>query len=205
MNAESPILLASDDNQVLSRWQNGLGARQTRICRSYPELEAALASGDHPACLIDLALAATSLNQCSDLIGRYPQCRFLALSAIPNEQECAQLLASGLRGYSNRLLDPSLLAVILPLIAAGQVWVGAPIMDRLIQRIQPHTNDEKSALLAQLTEREREIAGLIAQGLGNKMVARQLEISERTVKAHLSAIFQKTGAKDRLQLALRIK
>jgi DNA-binding NarL/FixJ family response regulator len=90
-------------------------------------------------------------------------------------------------------------------VAAGQVWVGAPIMDRLIQRIQPTENDAKTALLEKLTDREREIAELIGQGLGNKMIARQLDISERTVKAHLSAIFQKTGVKDRLQLALRIK
>jgi DNA-binding CsgD family transcriptional regulator len=55
-----------------------------------------------------------------------------------------------------------------------------------------------------LTEREAEIAHLVAQGNNNKQIARMLEITERTVKSHLTEVFRKVGVNDRLSLALRI-
>jgi two-component system NarL family response regulator len=60
------------------------------------------------------------------------------------------------------------------------------------------------ARLADLTRREREIAELIGNGESNKQIARQLAITERTVKAHLTEIFRKLGIADRLRLALLI-
>jgi len=56
-----------------------------------------------------------------------------------------------------------------------------------------------------LTPRERQIAELVGSGVSNKLIARELNITDRTVKAHLSAIFQKLGMQDRLRLALYIK
>ncbi len=53
-----------------------------------------------------------------------------------------------------------------------------------------------------LTEREREVAKAVAQGASNKEIARQLDITERTIKAHVGAILEKLGARDRLQLSL---
>jgi DNA-binding NarL/FixJ family response regulator len=58
--------------------------------------------------------------------------------------------------------------------------------------------------LADLTQREREIATLIGIGESNKQIARRLTITERTVKAHLTEIFRKLGIGDRLRLALRV-
>lgn len=57
---------------------------------------------------------------------------------------------------------------------------------------------------ALLSERELQAAKLVAGGASNKEIADQLAITERTVKAHLSAIFEKLGVRDRLQLSLRI-
>ena len=53
-----------------------------------------------------------------------------------------------------------------------------------------------------LTEREREVLGLVADGMPNKLIARRLGISERTVKGHLTHIFQRIGVTDRTQAAL---
>ena len=55
-----------------------------------------------------------------------------------------------------------------------------------------------------LSAREREVAEAVAEGLTNKQVAARLGITERTVKAHLATVFEKTGVRDRLQLALRL-
>jgi DNA-binding NarL/FixJ family response regulator len=70
-------------------------------------------------------------------------------------------------------------------------------------RVEPKEIAEPSpAALSLLTERQREVAELLAQGESNKIIGRKLNIANRTVKAHLSAIFEKLMVTDRVQLAV---
>jgi len=71
---------------------------------------------------------------------------------------------------------------------------------KIVNQKQP--TGENTAWHEGLTQREVEVATLLKQGLSNKLIARELNITERTVKAHIAAIFQKKGVKDRLHLAL---
>jgi len=68
----------------------------------------------------------------------------------------------------------------------------------------PDATPADEEILSSLTRREREVARLVSSGASNKDIARQLDISDRTVKAHLTAIFDKLQVQDRLQLALRV-
>jgi DNA-binding NarL/FixJ family response regulator len=89
----------------------------------------------------------------------------------------------------------------------GGIWIGQELLQRLIQAsIQRVSNQPEyvEGLLAQLTKREKDVAIEAAKGLSNKEIARILDITERTVKAHLAATFERLGAKDRLQLALML-
>jgi DNA-binding NarL/FixJ family response regulator len=78
------------------------------------------------------------------------------------------------------------------------------LLDELGARFSFGVHDKRAVIgrLAYLTVREREIAALVGSGGTNKEVAKQLDISERTVKAHLTEIFRKLGIADRLKLAL---
>ena len=69
-------------------------------------------------------------------------------------------------------------------------------------RLAPPPVAEGGAWSVSLTEREREVAIAVAQGASNKEIARQLDITERTIKAHVGAILEKLGVRDRLQLSL---
>jgi two-component system nitrate/nitrite response regulator NarP len=64
------------------------------------------------------------------------------------------------------------------------------------------THEERATNLERLSEREHQIALLVARGMKNKDIGRELGISENTVKRHLQSIFSKTGTKDRLELAV---
>ncbi|MES9812798.1 MAG: helix-turn-helix transcriptional regulator [Candidatus Thiodiazotropha sp.] len=82
-------------------------------------------------------------------------------------------------------------------------------MSRLSAASPPKSEDQArepdiESTLSKLTDREREIAQLVGSGDSNKVIAKKLDITERTVKAHLSSIFRKTSTKDRLQLGLLI-
>lgn len=207
MNAKKSIVLATTDDDIIERWKQALGDdTQIHVAKSRRILVNRLDSLKPDQFFLDLRLPdLKGLSGALSLIPRHNRCLCLAFSAIPNDEEGIQLLKSGARAYCNRYIAPSLLTQISDLVAAGEVWLGASIMERLIQRIDEPRQKSAQNPLANLTEREREIAIQVSRGANNKIIANELGISERTVKAHLTSVFSKTGAKDRLQLALMVK
>lgn len=130
--------------------------------------------------------------------------KVIAMTAIEQTVEARKALEAGASGYVHYLAVPSVLEQIAQSVAVGGVWLGADLMRQLIlgaQRLAPVVA-LPSADLELLTSRERAVAKLVAAGKTNKEVARELDITERTVKAHLGASFEKLGVRDRLQLAL---
>jgi DNA-binding NarL/FixJ family response regulator len=113
---------------------------------------------------------------------------------------------------------------ILDVVQQGGVWLSSAGIPELVNKLRdfaarssgsavPASPDNAGEIgssraddevLSGLTKREREVARLVGSGASNKDIARQLDISDRTVKAHLTAIFDKLQVQDRLQLALRV-
>jgi len=128
---------------------------------------------------------------------------FVILSDTPTETEALAALSAGASGFCNGHAAPQVLQQVAAVVENGGVWVGQGLMQRLLAataRLLPEAKDD--TWRAALTPREQETALLIAKGASNKEIARQLDITERTVKAHVSAMLEKLGARDRLQLSL---
>jgi len=135
--------------------------------------------------------------------------QWLLLSDEPDEETVLQALAAGAVGCCNSYAAPEVLRQVALVVSNGGLWVGQNLLRRVMdgsvralaqQRPQTQTGD----WAAPLSEREAQVARLVASAASNKEIARQLNISERTVKAHLTSIFEKLGLRDRLQLSLRI-
>lgn len=133
------------------------------------------------------------------------------LSYAPNDREALQALDLGGRGYVHTLATADVLKQVALVVTNQGVWVGQELLAKVIGgtfKALSRRTDEVSTpgndYLALLTERERGVALAVARGATNKEVARQLEITERTVKAHLSGIFKKLAVRDRLQLMLKL-
>ena len=125
----------------------------------------------------------------------------------PSENEAMAALAAGASGYCNGHAAPQVLLQVAMAVENGGVWVGQGLMQRLLaatSRLRAEPGLENSAWRRSLTAREQEAAVLLASGASNKEIARQLDITERTVKSHVSAMLEKLGVRDRLQLALII-
>ncbi|HSC66982.1 MAG TPA: LuxR C-terminal-related transcriptional regulator [Cellvibrio sp.] len=130
--------------------------------------------------------------------------KVVAMTALENPHEARQALEAGALGYVHYLAIPQVLDQVAQVIAAGGMWLGADLMRQLVlatARILP-AQEAPLADLSQLTSREKAVAELVAAGKTNKEVARDLNITERTVKAHLGAVFEKLRVRDRLQLVL---
>ena len=129
---------------------------------------------------------------------------FIVLADEPGEDEALVALAAGAAGYCNGHAAAAVLQQVATVVANGGIWVGQGLMRRLLAstaRVLPQT---ESDWRSRLSPREQEAASLLARGASNKEIARALDITERTVKAHVAAMLDKFGARDRLQLSLII-
>ena len=137
-----------------------------------------------------------------------PLCKIFLLSDQPNEEEGLTFLKLVIVGYANTYISAERLSEATRVISSGAVWLGQKVMQRLIldsySKAKNKAVSDSKKKLENLTKREREIADLIAQGQSNLEIAANLDITERTVKAHLSSIYEKTKTGSRLNLALLI-
>lgn len=135
-----------------------------------------------------------------------PQIRIVVISNTPTQQEALLALHSGAAGYCHAQAAPSLLQQVATVVSNGGLWIGTELMNRLLAATgQSSGGASEHPALACLTPREREVAQAVGRGISNKEAAHRLGISERTVKAHLSAIFEKLGVRDRLQLVVLLR
>lgn len=131
--------------------------------------------------------------------------KVLVLNTHPSDAEAHQVLSGGASGYAHALTPVPSLNTILLSIQEDSVWLGRSLMQRLLQdvgsRLPPLGPQE---WMQGLSPREQEVAQMASMGSGNQQIAERLGITERTVRAHLSAVFEKLQVSDRLMLALKV-
>ncbi|WP_043647620.1 response regulator transcription factor [Chitinilyticum litopenaei] len=194
------LFLLSHDPGLLAHWQSIATGYAIRSGADWPQT---------PPDLVMADLDAPAVRGQDDAWwqARSGETLLIAATTCPGDEEGLRLLRCGVRGYCQAAGPAALLEQVLAVVAAGEIWAGRTLVQRLlqaVQAIQPPRPVDRGAILAPLSEREREVALLAARGAANKDIARQLAITERTVKAHLSAAFDKLAVADRVQLALKI-
>lgn len=128
---------------------------------------------------------------------QHPKTCVVVLSSYGDEDHVVRAIEAGADGYLLKHTEPSQLLQALHDAMNGGLPLSAQVGRVLVdaRRTRPQTDHE-------LTEREREVLKLVMKGLANKQIAIRLGIAERTVKAHLSNIFQRLGVTDRTSAAM---
>lgn len=195
--------LSTRANQ-LRRWQQAFP--EGRIDTSVVRLERSLNGGGlvwvHADDLPAELLQDTVIRLC-----RHPGARrVVVMSSNPNPRQTLAMLAAGAGGYCHALATPELFRRIAVVVANGGFWIGSEFLgqltDSVSRSLQRTDSQVDSPALVDLSKREREVAIQVRNGASNKEIAEALDITERTVKAHLGSIFGKLGIRDRLQLIL---
>ncbi len=197
------ILLASGDEQIRQRWAEAMIAySQVAQVDNSHRLGLFVAQRPPDVVLLHLSLPGMQgLQGVAEIKQAYPQCRVIVMADIPFEQEGMASLRVGAEGYANTYMTAKMLQKAVELVLMGEIWVGRRLMQQVLSQWRQATEPSPLELL---TDRERQVALLVAEGLPNRGIAEQLGVKERTVKAHLTSIFRKTGFKDRTSLAIRI-
>lgn len=125
--------------------------------------------------------------------------RVVVLTSLSAREEIMAALDAGASGYLLKDAEPQELLAGVRAAARGD----APLAPRAAKEVLSARVEEASG--PELSPRETEVLRLVARGLPNKQIARELQISEKTVKAHLTQVFQRIGVTDRTQAALWAK
>ena len=200
------ILLCSANEAVIQRWTELLDKHTLQQATSVQELKRLCSEEKFDLILVHRSLV--DVESFTDIRRSFTSIRILLLSDRPDEEEGLTFIKLGISGYANTYISPARLTEAVNVISHGAVWLGQKVMQRLIletyARAKEKAVSNSEEKLKKLTKREHEIADLVAQGQSNLEVAANLGITERTVKAHLSSIYEKTKTRSRLNLALLI-
>jgi DNA-binding NarL/FixJ family response regulator len=126
----------------------------------------------------------------------HPDVRVLVLTSHSDRGRILDAFDAGASGYILKDADPEDLVRAVRSVHRGE----APVDPRAAGVLLTRRDEQRP--VDELTDREREVLTLVAAGLPNKLIARRLAISEKTVKAHLTRVFQRIGVTDRTQAAL---
>lgn len=136
----------------------------------------------------------------------HPTLKVIMLTTSTNENDLVEALRSGARGYLLKDIEPDQLVVALRDVLAGHTAVApelTPVLARFVRGENGDLNDGKADNpFSELTPREYEILTLLAEGQSNKVIARNLGISDGTVKLHVKAILRKLNVSSRITAAV---
>lgn len=157
---------------------------------------------------VDIALVDLNMKGMGgiELIGilkqRYPKIKILVLTTFYDDKNITDAISGGADGYLLKDSGKDAITGAVRQIMGGVTVLDHKVMLRLTSLMQ---NNSGNSVTEDLTEREKEICSLMAEGLSNKQIAEKLYISEGTVKNYISAIYDKTGIHDRVRLVVELK
>ena len=194
------VLLAEDHPVV----RNGL----VELLGSEPDIEIVAAVGDGAAAvaalgdhdpdivLLDLTMPEMDGIEATRIVLEHrPDTRVVILTASADREQMLRAVDAGALGYLLKDASPTELIEGIRAASRGESPLDPKVARELLA-------DRRETRAPQLTDREREVLALVGEGLPNKLIARRLEISEKTVKAHLTRVFTAIGVTDRTQAAL---
>ncbi|MEU8583017.1 response regulator transcription factor [Streptomyces abikoensis] len=143
------------------------------------------------------------VSVCRELRSRMPELACLMLTSFDDEEALLDAIMAGAAGYVLKQISGTDLVTAVRTVAAGQSMLDPGATTRLMARLRDGgTSKEQPGALEGLTDREREILGLIGEGLTNRQIGQELYLAEKTVKNHISRLLAKLGVERRVQAAV---
>ncbi len=157
--------------------------------------------------LLDISMKGGGINAARDISAAYPVIKVVMLTVSEHEEDVFASLKSGARGYILKGVTARELVRIVQTIHEGETYVTPTLAASLLLewREGQGKTDTLTSPLDELTERERQILELLTTGGSNKEIARELDLSEKTVKHYMTNILHKLQVRNRVQAALLMR
>lgn len=150
--------------------------------------------------LLDITMPGKGgLAAAAEIARACPACKIIMLTVSEHEDDLVAAFRAGAQGYVLKGVSPQELAEVIHSVARGDVYVSPALASRLLFEMStPRLHDP----LSELTERERQILELVAEGLTNREIGERLHLAEKTVKHYMTNVLQKLHVQSRVQAAL---
>jgi DNA-binding NarL/FixJ family response regulator len=197
------VLLADDHEMVRAGLASLLGSADDIdvVATAADGEEAVAAAAEHrpDVVLMDLSMPGVDgLEATKRITAAQPDVRVVALTSFSDPPQVLGALDAGAVGYLLKDAAPDELRNGVRAAARGE----SPLSPKAARALVTSRAQGAATAQVELSPREREVLACVADGLSNKLIARRLEISEKTVKAHLTSVYQQIGVTDRTQAAL---
>lgn len=156
--------------------------------------------------LMDISMPGNGLEALTESLEHCPEMKIVMLTVSEASEDIAKALRLGAKGYVLKGVGSRGLAEVIETVASGESYVSPALSARLIAGLSAtDADDERPDPIAELTDREQEVLNLVASGLSNKRVARELDLHEKTVKHHMTRILSKLKVTNRTEAALALR
>ena len=149
--------------------------------------------------VLDITMPGSGLQAARDISTACPATKVVMLTASDEEDTLWAALKAGAAGYVLKGVSARELTVVLRAVCAGEVYVAPPLAGRMLVEL---TKGRVATPLDELTERERAVLELVALGLSNQEIGRQLNLAEKTIKHYMTNILGKLQVRSRVEAAL---
>ncbi|QOY55684.1 response regulator transcription factor [Candidatus Sulfurimonas marisnigri] len=200
------IILFTNMSSIRKHWEKALvNSYQLLNIEDFYELTDYLDKNSDSSIVMLDEMSVSNIQDALLKLKSYKFANILLFNAVPEVHHASTLLGNGIKGYENSYIDKDNLLKMISSVESGNNWLFSNLTRYIINKyVQSHNKNEPS-FFSLLTERERDITLMIADGLSNKEIAQKQKIALSTVKGHISHIFEKAGVTDRVSLALKFK
>jgi len=178
----------------------------SEACDLPTTLDALSGEPDTDLVLLDLHMPGSrGLSGLAALRGQFPAVAVMVVSAHDEPRVVRRVLDHGAAGFISKSASPDEIAAAIRTVLDCGEWVPPHLGESVAALPSDPDDSDLAARLARLTGQQYRVLGLLAEGLLNKQVADRLSIQERTVKAHVTAIFEKLGVRNRTQASVLLR
>jgi len=152
--------------------------------------------------LMDIRLPGRSgIDACEEIKDKYPDTRIIMLTSYAEDEMLFSAIKAGASGYVLKQIDSDGLVNSLDAVARGEASLDPAVTQRVFQEVRRAVREEEAASFSELSQQEKMVLKLVAEGKTNREIAQSLYLGEGTVRNYVSSILSKLGVSNRAEAA----
>ena len=200
------IVLFTQQDAIKKHWHNALKDKYNTYEIDSQETLLDLLSNNKAS--ITVMIDEDSLENLEEVLPqlkKYAHATLLFFKSVPEVHHASMVIGTNVKAYENAFIHKDNLLLLLQKVATGKSWLFADLTHYIISKFIQDKNSDEPEFMSKLTQTEKDITIMVANGLSNKEIAQAKGIALSTVKGHMQHIFRKAGVSDRISLALQFK
>ena len=200
------IILFTNMSSIKKHWENALVDNYSTISiDNFEELINYLNSTQDNLIIMLDEMSVSDISVSLSKLEVYHNSTILIFNALPEVHHASTLLQKGIKGYENSYIAKENLLKMIKGVEDGYRWLFSDLMHFVINKYIQTIDKSEPDFMHLLTQNEKDVSLMIADGFSNKEIAQKKKIALSTVKGHIHHIFEKAGVSDRISLALKFR